>query len=201
MQDPNHAIGRLEILSAQEREQILGFNDSSHCSSAGQRHREGRIDERFRQQAEKRPDSIAVVYEGELLTYRELDERTNRLAEYLQSVGVKSDTFVAICVERSLDMIVGLLGVLKAGVAYVPLDPALPSERLGVLLEEIHAPLVLTQSRLTDNLVQLHEHVVALDGPTLPGEGLQGTRYEGASESNLAYVLFTSGSTGKPKAV
>jgi non-ribosomal peptide synthetase component F len=100
MQEPSQAIGRLEILSAQERAQILGFNDSSRSSSVDQRRRDGRIDEWFSQEAEKRPDSIAVVYENEHLTYRELATRTNQLAEYLQSVGVKPDTLV-VCVERS----------------------------------------------------------------------------------------------------
>ncbi|TCS93648.1 non-ribosomal peptide synthetase [Hazenella coriacea] len=163
--------------------------------------------ELFEQQVNKTPEATAVVYEHKSFTYRELNERSSLLAIYLQDQGVGPDTLVGICVERSLDMIVGLLGILKAGAAYVPLDPNYPDERLAHIFEDSGTPIVLTQSQLRNKFDRLNEKrtkVILLDQ-----DWDQIVRR--ANESNmlkrevrpdhLAYVIYTSGSTGKPKGV
>src|SRR5882762_8873397 len=106
------------------------------------------IHELFEEQVERTPDAIAVVFENEQLTYRELDERVNRLARELQALAVGPDIPVGLCVERSLEMIIGLLGILKAGGCYVPLDPKYPKERLAFMLADSQPPVLLTQPKL-----------------------------------------------------
>jgi amino acid adenylation domain-containing protein len=156
----------------------------------------------FEEQVELTPDAVAVVFEGEQLTYRELNARANQLAHYLQTLGVEPEVLVGICVERSLEMIVGLLGILKAGGAYVPLDPAYPGERLAFMLEDSAVPVLLTQQRLVDRLPKQEAQIVCLD---TQWEAI--TQYSeeniacGVNAENLAYVIYTSGSTGKPKGV
>jgi len=160
------------------------------------------IHQLFEEQVKRTPDAIAVVFEGEQLTYLELNEKANQLAHYLQELGVGPEVLVGICLERSIEMIVGLLGVLKAGGAYVPLDPAYPLERLGFMLEDSSAPVLLTQSKLVETLPPHSARVVCLDsdweeiafcGKENPSSGVK--------PDNLAYVIYTSGSTGKPKGV
>jgi non-ribosomal peptide synthetase component F len=107
-------------------------------------------------QAEQTPDTIAVVFEDEQLTYGELNRRTNQLAHYLRTLGVGPEVLVGICLDRSLEMVVGLLGILKAGGAYVPLDTAYPKERLAFMLKDTQAPVLLTQERLVEGLPE-HE--------------------------------------------
>ena len=109
----------------------------------------------FEEQVAKAPDAVAVVYEDTQLTYEELNSQANRLAHYLRSLGVKPDTRVALCVERSLEMIVGLLAVLKAGGAYVPLDPSYPSERLAYMLEDSSPVVVLTHAAVSESVQSL----------------------------------------------
>ncbi len=155
-----------------------------------------------------------MVHDLAALSYRQLDERANRLAHRLRALGVGPETPVGLCVERSLDMVVGLLGILKAGGAYVPLDPAYPPERLAWILEDalrgVAAPVLVTQEHLVERFRpedrELPFRLVALDAdsaalaaekprterlPDLPGQG----------PDNLAYVIYTSGSTGRPKGV
>jgi amino acid adenylation domain-containing protein len=143
-----------------------------------------------------------VVWADGVLSYRELDERANRLAQYLQSLGVGPEVLVGVCVERSPEMMVSLLGVLKAGGAYVPLDPGFPVERLRFMLADAAAPVVLTQSRLRDRLPESAAMVVCVDEdwPTVaafPDENPESR----TTPENLAYVIYTSGSTGVPKGV
>jgi amino acid adenylation domain-containing protein len=160
------------------------------------------IHELFEATVERTPEAVAVVFEGEQLTYRELNARANQLAHYLQERGVGPEVLVGICVERSLEMIVGLLGILKAGGAYVPLDPAYPFERLSFMLEDSSVPVLLTQSKLIEKLPPHSARVVYLDKDW---EEIVQQSKENPSRSvtpdNLAYVIYTSGSTGKPKGV
>lgn len=121
------------------------------------------IHQLFEAQVEKTPDAVAVVFENQQLTYRELNQRANQLAHYLQKLGVEPEVLVGICVERSLEMIVGLLGILKAGGAYVPLDPAYPQKRLGYMLANSQLSVLLTQKLLLENLPPHHAQVVCLD--------------------------------------
>jgi len=160
------------------------------------------IHQLFEAQVERTPDAVAVVFEDQQLTYRELNQRANQLAHHLNQLGVAPDVLVGICVERSLEMVVGLLGILKAGGAYVPLDPAYPSERLTYILNDSQASVLLTHSKLADSIRSHGAQVVCLDTDW----GVIGTSSEenlvsAASPNNLAYVIYTSGSTGKPKGV
>ena len=152
-------------------------------------------------QARRTPDLVAVVFEGERLTYRELDRRADLLAQRLRGLAVRPDTLVGLLVERSLEMIVGILGILKAGAAYVPIDAAYPAERIGYLLADAKVACLLTQERLLPSLPGDAPETVCLDtfdwtsgaGSERPDVGVQ--------PDNLAYVIYTSGSTGRPKGV
>lgn len=151
--------------------------------------------------ARERPDAPAVVYEGEdQLTYAELDRRANQLAHHLRKRGVGPEVLVGICFERSPEMIVGMLGVLKAGGAFVPLDPAYPEERLRFMLEDANAPILLTQSHVAETVPAADAHIVSLDTEwaTIADEPTDAPAVA-LSPDNLAYMIYTSGSTGRPK--
>ncbi|HEU4767071.1 MAG TPA: amino acid adenylation domain-containing protein, partial [Pyrinomonadaceae bacterium] len=154
------------------------------------------IHELFEAQADATPDAIAVVFEGQQLTYRELDDRATRLASELRRLGVGAETPVAICIERSLEMVAGVLGILKAGGCYVPLDPTYPAERLAWMIQDTAAPVLLTQKSLLASLPQHEATVVLLDEPMV-AETCK--RIPPVSSDQLANVLYTSGSTGRPK--
>jgi len=181
VEQPEQTVGRLSLLSAGEREQVLyGWNE------AGGEYGGPCLPELFEQQVEKTPAAIAVVSEGERLTYRELNERANGVAAYLRAAGVKRESVVGLQLERTAALVVGLLGVLKAGAAYLPLDPGYPEERRQYMLTDAQVELVLTQAGVVELLKQ---------------KGV-GARGKGSEEpGNLAYVIYTSGSTGRPKGV
>ncbi|KYF97349.1 hypothetical protein BE20_38870 [Sorangium cellulosum] len=153
-------------------------------------------------QAARTPGAVAVTCGRERLTYGELDARANRLAHALRRRGVGPETLVGLCVERSLEMMVGLLGILKSGGAYVPLDPAYPRERLRAMLEDARLPLLLTQERLLHALPDTGARAICLDRdwPSIAGEPDRDPTPLLDDES-LAYVIYTSGSTGRPKGV
>ncbi len=180
---PETRLSELAVLTAGEREQLLVDWSATEAAYP----RDQCIHELFEQQAERTPDSVAVVFGEQHLTYRELNQRSNQLANHLHNLGVQPDDLVGICVERSLEMVVGLLGILKSGGAYVPLDPAYPKERLDFILEDTRATIVLTQATIAE-----------WGGPAGP----QPTpRPPAAGPGTLAYVMYTSGSTGTPKGV
>lgn len=143
---------------------------------------------------------IAVEFQGQKLSYEELDRRSNQLAHLLRKKGVKADVLVGLCVERSAEMLVALLGILKAGGAYVPLDPAYPADRIQYVLSDANAKVLITESRLLPSLPKLSAEVLCLDRLTLERESSRAVNTEVRPE-NLAYVIYTSGSTGKPKGV
>ncbi|MFB2973192.1 amino acid adenylation domain-containing protein [Aerosakkonema sp. BLCC-F183] len=196
VENPDRAISDLPLLTEAERQQILvNWNDTKTelppnvC-----------IHKLFEAQVERTPDAIAVVCQDEKLTYRELNERANQLAHYLQNLGVKPEVLVGICVERSLEMLVGLLGILKAGGAYVPLDPGYPKERLAFMLEDAQAPILLTQQRLLEIIPSHSGMVVSLDTNWQDiAQESSDNPVSNVCGENLAYVIYTSGSTGKPK--
>jgi amino acid adenylation domain-containing protein len=161
------------------------------------------IHELFEAQVERSPDAIAVIFEDEQLTYEELNHRANQLAHYLRSLGVKPEVLVGICVERSLEMVIGILAILKAGGAYLPLDPAYPQERLAFMLADAQVSVLLTQQRLVKELPQHQAQVICLDSDTQAfiTEQNQENLVSGVQPVNLAYVIYTSGSTGNPKGV
>ncbi|NEP00376.1 MAG: AMP-binding protein, partial [Symploca sp. SIO2E9] len=158
------------------------------------------IHQLFEAQVERTPDTIAVVFENQQLTYRELNAKANQLASYLRSLGVEAETLVGICVESSLKTMVGLLGILKAGGAYVPLDPSYPQQLLEFMLNDTQVAVLLTQQKLAARIPEYQGHLVhldtdwqqiALESKTNPVNTL--------GPENLAYITYTSGSTGKPK--
>ncbi|MEG3936148.1 amino acid adenylation domain-containing protein, partial [Microcoleus sp. T3_B1] len=156
----------------------------------------------FEKQVEQTPDAVAVIFKNQQLTYRVLNAKANRLARHLQTLGVKPETLVGICVERSLEMIVGLLGILKVGGAYVPIDPAYPPERIAYMLDDSGLPVLLTQQKLVASLPEHQARVVCLDADW---EEISVMSFlppiAGVTSENLAYIIYTSGSTGKPKGV
>ena len=160
------------------------------------------IHQLFEAQVEKTPDSIAVVFKEQQLTYQELNYQANKTAHYLQSLGVKPEMLVGICVERSLEMIVGMLGILKAGGAYVPLDPTYPTERLRFMLSDSQVQVLLTQQKFFEGFTGSGAKVICLDtGSESINQHCQDNPTSNVTTDNLAYVIYTSGSTGKPKGV
>lgn len=159
----------------------------------------------FEEQAQLHPDAIAVSYKGQRLSYRELSERSQRLSRYLLNQKVCLESPVAICVERSVEMMVGLLGILKAGAAYVPLDPSYPTERLRYMLEDCKPALLLTQEHLRKTLPAVSLLTITLDSDweTIVNSAKVEAVVEPAvpTPRNLAYIIYTSGSTGTPKGV
>ncbi len=196
---PSLPISQLPLLNARERQQILV--EWNHRETDYQPECVHRL---FEQQVEQRPEQAALEFGNERVSYRELNERANRLGRYLRELGVGPEVIVGLCVERSVEMVVAVLGVLKAGGAYLPLDPAYPIERLSFMLEETAVPLLLTEERLRGRLPrEIVATVITLDRDWAEQE----SEYDGenfASEvsvENLAYVIYTSGSTGRPKGV
>jgi amino acid adenylation domain-containing protein len=156
----------------------------------------------FEKEAARRPDAVAIELAGESMSYGELDRRANQLAHYLRKRGVVAEAAVGICAERSFEMIVGLLGILKAGGVYVPLDPHYPQERLSFMLEDAGASVLLLQERLRDRLPPKSATVIALDTDwkNIARESQEHLENHCTAE-NLAYMIYTSGSTGRPKGV
>jgi amino acid adenylation domain-containing protein len=200
---PSAALRTLEVLPEEERHQLLyGWNDTRTSYPADKC-----IHELFEEQVRKSPNTVAVVYEDNQLSYGELNRRANRLAHYLRELGVQPDTRVAICVDRSFEMIVAVLAVLKAGGAYVPLDPAYPVERLQFMLEDSGPLALLTQCHLKglSSTLGATLPVLYLDARTAAWNkypDVDPNRNSiGLSPKHLAYVIYTSGSTGAPKGV
>lgn len=189
-------IGELEIVDYVESQQLLlEFNKTQIKYPKNKC-----IHHLFEEQVKQTPNEIAVVVNQEELTYQELNNRANQLARYLIQLGVKPEVIVGICIERSLDMIVSILGVLKAGGAYLPLDPSYPQERLEFLLSDTQTPIVLTQQHLAEGLSTHKTICLDTDWETIAQES-QINPVSRIESANLVYVIYTSGSTGKPKGV
>jgi amino acid adenylation domain-containing protein len=196
--DPECSVAHLPLLTEAERQQLLvQWNDT-----AREYPRDRCVHQLVEEQVQRSPQAVAVVFGEQRLTYRQLDERANRLAHRLRQLGVGPEVLVAVCLERSPELVVGLLGILKAGGAYVPLDPGLPNERLAYMLKDSGVRLVVTQEQLVSRLLSCAQEVRFVTAECsgedagciapMPGE---------ATAENLAYVIYTSGSTGKPKGV
>ncbi|MEO7330145.1 MAG: amino acid adenylation domain-containing protein, partial [Minicystis sp.] len=196
--EPARPIADLPLLGDEEREKLLvTWNDTRADYPADKA-----AHQLFEEQVERTPGAIAVSFEGFSLTYRELDRRSNQLAHHLQRRGVRPGQLVGILVDRSLDMVVSVLAVLKSGGAYVPLDPTYPSERLGFMVADAELALVLTQERLSGTIPSSKAALIRLDTdrPTISLES-EASIAGGAGPDDLAYVIYTSGSTGRPKGV
>ena len=194
---PDQSIAFLPLMRPDEERRLLELNNTR----VGYLHRP--VHELFEAQVERTPDASALVFERERLTYRDLNARANRLARYLRTVaGVRPETRVGICLERSVEMIVGLLAVLKAGGAYVPLDPAYPQDRLTYMLADADLKALLTDSRSAGSLPahggEIHRLDALAERLALEDDS---NLTEAPAATNLAYIIYTSGSTGRPKGV
>ena len=196
LEDPGATLAELDMLTEEERRRLLiEWNDTARNEP-----RDRCVHELFEEQAERAPDWIALV-EGELrLSYRELDERANQLAHHLQALGVTANAPVGICLNRSAELVVAVLGVLKAGGAYIPYDPTYPAERMATMLEDVKLKALLTRQELLDRLPKRKPRVVCVDQewPAIATRPLERPpRLSGPDD--LCYIIFTSGSTGRPK--
>jgi amino acid adenylation domain-containing protein len=196
--NPELRLSELPLLSEAEGHQLLvKWNDTAMTYP-----REQCLHRSFEEQVDQTPDAVAVIYGNDHLTYRELNSKANQLARYLQQLGVRSEMLVGIFVERSLDMMVGLLGILKSGGAYVPLDPTYPAERLAFMIEDAGVSMLLTQQRLVERLPRHEARVICLDTEwKIIARQSKDNEISSTTGENLAYMLYTSGSTGKPKGV
>ncbi|MER5931170.1 amino acid adenylation domain-containing protein [Streptomyces sp. NPDC002054] len=192
--EPTRPVGSVDVLLPGERERLAGFADTAASTPAVT------VPELFEQQVAVDPDALAVVFGEQTLTYRELDERANRLAHALLERGVQPETLVGLALPRSADLVVAMLGIMKSGAAYLPIDPRFPSKRLSLVLSQARPVLLLTDLATAAGLP---EH----DAPCLFLEELELAEAEAAAVTvplrpdNLAYVMYTSGSTGTPKGV
>ncbi|HYO58090.1 non-ribosomal peptide synthetase [Archangium sp.] len=193
---PDRRVTEVELLVGEERHRLLVEWNETRTDFPD----EACAHQLFEAWVDRTPDAVALVFEDEQLTYRELDARANRLAWQLLELGVGPETRMGLYVERSIDLVVGMLGVLKAGGAWVPLDPAYPRERLGYMLEDSGAEVLLTWRRLADTLPASGARRVYLDaGPEELARYGTERPVSRATADNLAYVIYTSGSTGRPK--
>ena len=195
--DAGQTICELPLLSAEEKEQqLVEWNETVSYP------RHLTLHELFEAQAASTPEAIALVYEDEQLSYRELNERANQLGHYLRELGFGPETLVGLCCERSIEMVVALLGVLKAGGAYLPLDPQYPAERLAFMVQDAGISLLLTQSHLANGMEWVGEQtrVIALEQEwaQISQRSVKNAAVS-STPDNLAYVIYTSGSTGQPK--
>jgi amino acid adenylation domain-containing protein len=196
--DPDRRLSELPLLTSKELQQIL--IDCNDTQAAYPRDRT--LYQLFEAQVERTPERTAVQFEGKQFTYREVNQRANQLAHHLRTLGVGPTTLAGICLERSLEMVVGLLGILKAGAAYVPLDPAYPKERLAFMVEDAQLRVLVTASGVTERLPEHTAMIVTLDSDAkeISRQSDANLAAESAAD-DLAYVIYTSGSTGKPKGV
>jgi amino acid adenylation domain-containing protein len=192
-------IGDLSLLTKAAEQQLLStFNDTATDYPVDKT-----IVDLFKERALAAPDSVAVIFETQHLSYRELDERSSQLAHYLIKKGIQKETLVPICIERGIDMVVGLLGILKAGGAYVPVDPEYPADRIAYMLEDTHASIVISSRESRSKITgDASVEIIEIDGDWSP-VSLEPTTDVAIrpDTKQLAYVIYTSGSTGKPKGV
>lgn len=195
IENPSKSIGTLEYLASEERRRILfEWNQTERDFP-----RDKTIHQLFEEQVESTPDSIAVIFEDQRLTYRELNEKANQVASYLEKVGVGSQGLVAICIDRSLEMIIGIMGILKTGCAYLPIDPYYPEKRIQYILKDADAKFLLISCELKN--IQLRDVTLINITQILSSIGDKEGLLRPSSSENLAYIIYTSGSTGLPKGV
>ncbi|MEP0858638.1 amino acid adenylation domain-containing protein [Trichocoleus sp. DQ-U1] len=196
--NPEQRVSKLPILSEAELHQLLVEWNNTQVSYP----KDLFIHQLFEAQVEQNKDAIALVFEDKELTYQELNIRSNKLARYLQRLGVGAEILVGLCVERSLEMIIGMLAILKAGGAYLPLDPSYPPERLNFMLKNAQVPVLLTREQYIERLNNQNSKIICLDKDW---ENISQESEDNPSSNvtaeNLAYVIYTSGTTGKPKGV
>jgi amino acid adenylation domain-containing protein len=198
MSHPDSSISELHVLSSDERDRILtAFNPSERAIPS-----RGTVNSLFQVQRGRTPESTAIHFGDETLTYQELDRRANQLAQYLYRQGVGAGVPVGLCVERSANLVVGMLGVLKSGGAYVPLDPSYPEDRLAVMASDSAFPVLLTQESLLARFNNVKCRILCMDRDRAVLDGQPDAPVDPElTGDSLAYLMYTSGSTGVPKAV
>ena len=196
--NPKQRLSDLALLTALESQQLLiDWNDTQKDYPQNQC-----FHQLFAERVEREPNAVAAVFENQQLTYRQLNNKANQLANYLQQLGAQPEVLIGLCVERSLDAIVGILGIIKAGAAYLPLDPNYPQQRLNFMLEDAGLSILVTQQHLAKNLTQAEYTVVCVDADSeIIARQSPTNLTTNIVPQNLAYVIYTSGSTGKPKGV
>jgi amino acid adenylation domain-containing protein len=201
LEDAERPVTRVPLLDQTELSHVIRELNAT----AAPYRKDALIHELVEAHALSHPQSIAVTFEGLHLTYEELNRRGNQLAHYLRARGVRPGTLVGICIERGVHMVIGLLGILKAGAAYVPLDPSYPEDRLAYILDDTAAPIVLTSESIEPLLPVTSAYVIRVDAQWAEIAKRAGTNLHrgenGLAPDNLAYVIYTSGSTGRPKGV
>jgi len=194
---PDRRLSSLPFLTEAERLQLLCWNETAASYPRGKC-----VNQLIEAQVERSPDAIALRFQDQELSYRNLNHRANQLARYLQKLGAGPEMRIAVCIDRSPEMIIGILGVIKAGAAYVPLDHTYPLDRIGFMLEDAQASLLLGQEQLIDSLPTFWAQAVCIDADwELIAQEDDGNLDTIATDQNLAYVIYTSGSSGKPKGV
>jgi len=199
VEDADLRISEMPLVGEGEQHLLAQWSQGGSLMNAGDQS-DALIHELFEAQAVRTPEQIALTFDGQSLTYRELNHRANQLAHHLQKKGIGPESIVGLCLERSLEMVIALLGVLKSGGAYLPLDPKAPLDRQRFVLEETNSRILLTQARFESRLAVEGLEVILLDEADLSGESAENP-VNNATADSLAYVIYTSGSTGKPKGV
>jgi len=196
--NPQESVSLLPLLSEQEQKQLLVDWNQTQADYP----KDKLVHQLFEAQAVSQPEAIALIFENQALTYRELNNRANQLAHYLQLLGVSQEQIVGVYFDRSLEMVIGLLGILKAGAAYLPIDPEYPSVRTQFILEDTQLSLLLTQAKLAEKLSQTQTQIICLDRnwPEIASRPQTNPDLK-VESSHLAYCIYTSGSTGQPKGV
>ena len=195
--DPDQLISQLPVLTKTERHKLLVDWNRTQAEYPADKC----IHHLFEQQVEKTPNAIAVVCENQQLTYQALNQRANQLARHLQSLGADRNMLIGIYIERSIEIVIGILGIIKSGAAYLPLDPNYPLERLMYMLSDSRISLLLTQQNLAKSLSQQQIQIICIEDLQITEERITENANSNVTAKDLAYVIYTSGSTGKPKGV
>jgi len=198
IQHPDSDLLTLSLLTKAEQQKILIDWNRTETEYPNQT----TIHQLFEEQVVKTPNNVALVYENQSMSYLQLNEKANQLAHHLRELKVKPDTLIGICMERSLDLLVGIYGILKSDAGYVPLDPGYPEDRLEYILENSQATILITESKLAEKFSAFKGHLIVMESIEKEISSLSKLNLEAnAKPNNLAYVIYTSGSTGKPKGV
>lgn len=198
VKNPDQRIAEISVLNAEEENKIIVDWNKTH----GEYAKDLSVSRLFEKRAVHTPDAVAILFKSEKLSYGELNRRANQVAHYLRSVGVVPETFVGIYMDRSIEMLIGLIGIMKSGAAYLPLDPAFPADRIGFMIEDSGTSLIITQAHLAPTIGDHEAEVFNLDTEWDQIERFPTTNLaETPLAENLAYLIYTSGSTGLPKGV